>query len=343
MECLFSEHLIGKWAEALDGSKRIVIATHINPDGDAVGSLVGLGLFLQEYGYQVTLVCPTPYPDFLSFLDPDKSIQIYVWQENEVAGAAEQADLIIAVDVSSFSRMEMMEPLMKESKAFKILIDHHIDPVNHEFDLVLSSIQVSSSAELIFRILKAWKPDAELSKNLATALLTGIVTDTNQFANSVFPGTFTVASALRASGADMEEIVTKVYRDFTINRMQLMGYALQNIKILPAFRTGYIVLTKDILEAYGYKIGDAEGFVNFPLAIGGIQVSAFFLQREDHIKVSLRSRGGIAVNEIARKFFNGGGHFNASAGKMENVPEKIEERLTEALGTIIVPVEEPEK
>lgn len=100
----------------------------------------------------------------------------------------------------------------------------------------------------------------------------------------------------------MEEIVTKVYRDFTINRMQLMGYALQNIKILPAFRTGYIVLTKDILEAYGYKIGDAEGFVNFPLAIGGIQVSAFFLQREDHIKVSLRSRGGIAVNEIARKF-----------------------------------------
>ena len=119
---------------------------------------------MQEYGYQVTLVCPTPYPDFLSFLDPDKSIQIYVWQENEVAGAAEQADLIIAVDVSSFSRMEMMEPLMKESKAFKILIDHHIDPVNHEFDLVLSSIQVSSSAELIFRILKAWKPDAELSK-----------------------------------------------------------------------------------------------------------------------------------------------------------------------------------
>jgi phosphoesterase RecJ-like protein len=114
-----------------------------------------------------------------------------------------------------------------------------------------------------------------------------------------------------------------------------MGYALQHIKLLPEYNTGYIVLTKDILDAYGYRIGDAEGFVNFPLAIRGITVSAFFLQRHDHIKVSLRSMGDIAVNGIAKEFFNGGGHYNASAGKMENVPERIEERLKEALGTII--------
>lgn len=343
MECLFSESLIEKWAENLAQSKKIVIATHINPDGDAIGSLVGLGLYLEKRGHHVTLACPTPYPDFLSFLDPYNKILVYVWQEEAVVEAVEQADLLIAVDVSSFSRMEMMGPLMKESNAFKILIDHHIDPVEHEFDLVLSSTKVSSTTELIYRILECWGPHVNLSGEQATALLTGIVTDTNQFSNSIFPGTFKVASVLKASGADMEKIVAKVYRDFSINRLQLMGYALQNIKILPEYKTGYIVLTQDVLEEYGYRIGDAEGFVNFPLTIGGILVSAFFLQREDHIKVSLRSRGGIAVNEIAKIFFNGGGHFNASAGKMENILERIEARLVEALGTIIVSTETPEK
>lgn len=316
-------------------SKRILIATHINPDGDAIGALAGLGLYLKRMGHHVTLVCPTPYPDFLEFLDPNKEVLVYVFEQQAVAEATEQADLIIAADVSSFSRMEMMGPLMKQSKPFKILMDHHMDPVRNEFDLVFSSTQVSSSCELVYRVLKMWKPHVKITQEEATALLTGIITDTNQFANSVFPETFLVASELNAAGANTEEIFSKVYRDFSANRMRLMGYALQNIKLLPKYKTGYIVLTREILDAYGYRIGDAEGFVNFPLAIKGISVSAFFLQREDHIKVSLRSQGSIAVNEIAKKFFNGGGHYNASAGKMEDVPEKIEERLKEALGTII--------
>lgn len=335
MKGLFSKNLIAKWDKALSRSKRIFIATHVNPDGDAIGAMAGLGLFLKEQGYQVTMACPTPYPEFLDFLDKDKEILIYVLQQKAVSKAIEQADLIIAVDVSSFSRMEMMGPVIKNSTPYKILMDHHIDPVKNEFDLVFSTTCISSSCELIYRVLKAWKPNATISAAQATALLTGIITDTNQFANSVFPDTFLVASALKACGADTEEIFNKVYRNFSVNRMRLMGYALQHIKLLPEYNTGYIVLTKDILDAYGYRIGDAEGFVNFPLAIRGITVSAFFLQRHDHIKVSLRSMGDIAVNGIAKEFFNGGGHYNASAGKMENVPERIEERLKEALGTII--------
>lgn len=335
MKDLFPKNLIVRWNEALAPSVRIVLATHINPDGDAVGSLVGLGLFLKQQGFKVSMICPTAYPDFLKFLDREREILVFSQKREQVARKIEQADVTIAVDVSGFSRMEEMGGLLSGSGAFKVLMDHHIDPEAAEFDLVFSTPLVSSTCELIYRLLRIWKPEAVFSKEQSMAFLTGIITDTNQFANSVYPETFNVASGLHACGADTEEIFDQVYRNFTFNRMRLMGYALQNIRLLPEFKTGYIVLTRDVLDAFGYRNGDTEGFVNFPLAIKGVSVSAFFLQREDHIKVSLRSKGNIAVNGIAKEFFSGGGHYNASAGKMEDTPEKIETLLKEALGTII--------
>lgn len=335
MKDLFPKNLIVRWNEALVSSVRILLATHIYPDGDAVGSLVGLGLFLRQQGFEISMICPSPYPDFLKFLDKNGEVLFFSHDREQVIRQIAEADVIIAVDVSGFTRMEEMGDLLSASGAFKVLMDHHIDPVEGDFDLVFSTPDVSSTCELIYRVLHSWRPKATLSKEQAIAFLTGIITDTNQFANSIYPETFNVVSALNACGADMEEIFDQVFRNFTYNRMRLMGYALQNIKLLPEFKTGYIVLTRDVLDAFEYKNGDTEGFVNFPLAIQGISVSAFFIQREDHIKVSLRSKGNIAVNGIAKEFFDGGGHFNASAGKMEDKPEKIETLLREALGTII--------
>ncbi|MBP6867480.1 MAG: bifunctional oligoribonuclease/PAP phosphatase NrnA [Bacteroidales bacterium] len=335
MKALFPKNLITCWDQAITRSAGIVLATHVNPDGDAVGAMTGLGLFLRQQGYRVTCICPSPYPGFLEFLDNGKNVLVFSHQKEEVLRAVDEANMLVAVDVSGLLRMEELGDVLSESRAFKVLMDHHIDPVMEDFDLVFSTPQVSSSCELIFRLLSAWKPKAVFSKEQATAFLTGIITDTNQFANSVYAETFNAASLLHRWGADSETIFSQVYQNFTLNRMHLMGYALRNIRVLPEYGAAYIVLTRDVLEAFDYRNGDTESFVNFPLAIKGIHISALFLQKEDHIKVSLRSKGAIAVNGIARQFFNGGGHYNASAGKMEDAPEKIEELLKEALGTII--------
>ena len=335
MKALFPKNLITCWDQAITRSAGIVLATHVNPDGDAVGAMTGLGLFLRQQGYRVTCICPSPYPGFLEFLDNGKNVLVFSHQKEEVLRAVDEANMLVAVDVSGLLRMEELGDVLSESRAFKVLMDHHIYPVMEDFDLVFSTPQLSSSFELIFRLLSAWKPKAVFSKEQATAFLTGIITDTNQFANSVYAETFNAASLLHRWGADSETIFSQVYQNFTLNRMHLMGYALRNIRVLPEYGAAYIVLTRDVLEAFDYRNGDTESFVNFPLAIKGIHISALFLQKEDHIKVSLRSKGAIAVNGIARQFFNGGGHYNASAGKMEDAPEKIEELLKEALGTII--------
>ena len=265
MKDLFPKNLIARWNEALVSSVRILLATHIYPDGDAVGSLVGLGLFLRQQGFEVSMICPSPYPDFLKFLDKNGEVLFFSHDREQVIRQIAEADVIIAVDVSGFTRMEEMGDLLSASGAFKVLMDHHIDPVEGDFDLVFSTPDVSSTCELIYRVLHSWRPKATLSKEQAIAFLTGIITDTNQFANSIYPETFNVVSALNACGADMEEIFDQVFRNFTYNRMRLMGYALQNIKLLPEFKTGYIVLTRDVLDAFEYKNGDTEGLLIFRL------------------------------------------------------------------------------
>lgn len=335
MNDLFPKEHFESWLKAVEKSRKIVLGTHVNPDGDAIGALMGLGLFLKKEGFEVTLVSPTRYPEFLSFLDPGHEIVVYSQDSQTAVQAIKEADMIVALDVSGFSRMDALGKIMLNSKAFKVLIDHHTDPVNKEFDLVFSTTRISSTCELTYRVIKSWKADVVLSKEQADAFLAGIITDTNQFANSVYPGTFRITSELVAFGADTEFIYDQVYRNFSYNRMRLMGYALQNIRLLPEYKCGYIVLPLDVLAKFGYSNGDTEGFVNLPLAISGISVSAFFLQRADHIKVSLRSKGDIPVNGIARKFYQGGGHLNASAGKMEDSMEEIEPLLKKALGTII--------
>ena len=241
MKALFPKNLITCWDQAITRSAGIVLATHVNPDGDAVGAMTGLGLFLRQQGYRVTCICPSPYPGFLEFLDNGKNVLVFSHQKEEVLRAVDEANMLVAVDVSGLLRMEELGDVLSESRAFKVLMDHHIDPVMEDFDLVFSTPQVSSSCELIFRLLSAWKPKAVFSKEQATAFLTGIITDTNQFANSVYAETFNAASLLHRWGADSETIFSQVYQNFTLNRMHLMGYALRNIRVLPEYGAAYIL------------------------------------------------------------------------------------------------------
>ena len=335
MKTLFPKNLYQKWDEILAGATDVLLATHVNPDGDALGAITGLGSWLRDKGYSVSMICPNAYPSFLEYLDRDSRVVFYAADTERARVLIDKAQLIIALDVSSLNRMDDLGEELAERAVPKILIDHHLEPSGEDFELIFSCTEVSSTCELVYRILKTWKPRTHLSKEQAVSLMTGLITDTNQFANSVLPQTLEVAAHLMRYGADINQIYALIYGTFSYSRMKLMGLALQKITILPQFGAGYIVLSKKDLEGYDFQNGDTEGFVNLPLAIKGISVSAFFLEKDDYIKVSLRSRGDIPVNIIAKRFYSGGGHLNAAAGKSLDPVEMMEPVLVKALGTII--------
>lgn len=331
MKGLFPSTYIQQWDSILHNASHIVVATHTRPDGDAIGSVTGLSAVLRDKGLQVDILIPTPYPSFLHFLDESNQIVVYQKDNAQCDAIINKADLIIAVDVSGFSRMGLLGERLREKKACKILMDHHPEPHINDFTLTFSTIFVSSACELVFRVIKEWNPLLAFTPAQATSFLTGIITDTNQFANSILPETFLVASELMAFQADHSRIIATVYGTYSYNRMRLMGYALQKMKLYKEWQLGVITLTKDELAQFQFQEGDTEGFVNLPLSIEGVRIAALFMERDGFVKVSLRSRGTIPVNGIASSYFHGGGHFNAAAGETNEPISQVESLLLQAL------------
>lgn len=335
MENIFSTDKIEKWDALLKKATHVVLTTHTNPDGDAIGSVTGLCSYLKDREIDVKIICPNAYPSFLQFLDIDSEIIQYQGNEKYVAKVIENTDLIIALDVCGFSRLDKLGELLVKKPVDKILIDHHPGPSLNEFKLIFSHTQVSSTCELVCSLLSHWNCSVDITAAQATSFLTGMYTDTNKFANSVYPNTFSTASELIRMGADYLLIMKQVYGSYTFNRMRLLGYALQKMILLPEYSAGYIVLSAAELEQFDFQDGDTEGFANLPLSIDGISVAALFLEKKDFIKVSLRSIGARPVNGIAEHFFNGGGHFNAAAGRIKMSIQDMGTLFEEALGTII--------
>lgn len=340
MENVLQPTLINRWNAQITAAKSVVIVTHAYADGDAIGALTGLGNYLMHMGLEASLVCPNIFPSFLNFLDKEHQIIIYQQDKEKVAEKVAKASLLIAVDMNSHQRMDELGQFLLKKNVYKILFDHHLDPCLEQFDLVFSSPHVSSACELIYAVLDTWKQmrhePLDLPLSSATSLLTGIITDSNQFANSVFPHTYATANSLLAYGVDNNNIINQLFGTYSEDRMHLLGYALQKMVIRHDLHTGYIILSKAEMERFHFKPGDTEGFVNLPLSVKGITSSALFLEKDDHIKVSLRSKGNIPVNQLAASTYHGGGHLNASAGKISRPLEEMEEIYLKALGTIIV-------
>ncbi len=335
MENIFSPDDISKWDNLLRNASRVILATHAHPDGDAIGSVTGLASYLKDRNINTSIICPNAYPAFLNFLDKEGEIVIYQGNEEFATRLIDCADLLIAMDVCGFSRLDELGELLVNKPVHKILIDHHPGPCTEEFDLVFSLTQVSSTCELTSSLLTRWHPDVDFSAAQATSFLAGMYTDTNQFANSLFSDTFTVASELFRMGADNRLIMEKVYGSYTYNRMRLMGYALQKMKLIPRYKAAYIVLTAAELSQFEFQEGDTEGFANLPLAIDGVSIAGLFLEKEHYVKVSLRSRGPYPVNGIAKDVYQGGGHYNAAAGRIKKPVAEMDALFENALGTII--------
>lgn len=321
-------------------SRKVVIVSHVNPDGDAVGSVLGLYHFLSRLGFSsLTAILPSLFPSFLAWMPGASKVLIAGddKQKDTIEKEILDAEIIFCLDFNDIERVDNLSSLLRKATGKKILIDHHPDPTD-EFDLKLSDVSVSSTAELIYNIISFLKLGEHIDKNAAECLYTGIITDTGSLSYSCNnPGTYDTLAHFMKIGIDGEAIHRKVYDTYSEDRMRLLGYCLsKKLKVLKQQETAYISLSKEDLKNFNYKDGDTEGVVNYALSIKGILVAAIFIEKDDLVKISFRSEGNINVNILAREYFNGGGHKNASGGN-SNKPlndtlsefERIIENLSE--------------
>lgn len=305
-------------------SSRITVVVHTHPDGDAIGSGTAMASYLAVVkGKDAVLIVPDSIPEHLLFmLRFGRKNMIMVFEEDRETARKriESSDLIVCLDCSSFSRTSEMEGLLRRSKAAKILIDHHLNPETGSFDLTFSKTEISSASELLFWILMEM-PDirgdaSALPPECAQALLTGMTTDTNNFANSVYPGTFEMASKLIEAGVDRDYILSELYNNYRENRLRLMGFLMGERLMITGYGVAYIILDAQTQKRFDFRKGESEGFVNMPLSIGAVRMSVFLTQEDDTFKVSIRSKAGTSANGCAARFFNGGGHERAAGGKL---------------------------
>ncbi len=310
---------IEAFKELLSKPKKVVILSHTNPDGDAIGSSLALSQVLKQCGHSVHCILPNRFPYYLKWMPCCDELIIHSQDKIGIAQSViEAADVVICADMSSLSRLEALtEIIAANTKAKRVLIDHHLSP-SDEFDLVFSFPESSSTAYLVYEILKAAYGTEVFDQNIATLLYVGMITDTGNFAFSTINAElFRAAADLLETGIDVPTIYNNVYNSFTEGRARLFGYVInRKMKTLLKGSVAYLSLTEEEMRRYWFQQGDSEGFVNYPLSIKKVKMSAMFSEQQGgFIRVSLRSHGKVDVNNFARRYFNGGGHHNAAGGK----------------------------
>jgi bifunctional oligoribonuclease and PAP phosphatase NrnA len=316
----------------LSKPKNIVIVTHWSPDGDAIGSSLGLYNYLLKKKHKVTVITPNDYPDFLKWMKGEKKILNF--QEKQAAAKKQisKAELIFCLDFNSLKRIDQLGDLVSVSTAIKFIIDHHPQPDTFA-DYMLHSVSACSTCELVYDFINLMSDRKVLDKDIAGCLYTGIMTDTGSFRYpSTTSKTHLVLSDLIKAGAENAEIHNLVYDGNSESKLKLLGYCLnEKLTVLPTFKTAFFSLSEEELKRFNYKKGDTEGVVNYALSIAGIRFAGFFVERDGVIKTSFRSKGSFDVNKFARANFNGGGHVNAAGGMSELSLEKTLEKFVSLL------------
>lgn len=293
-------------------AKNIVVLTHHNPDGDAVGSVLALWFYLKN-NYNAVAMVPNDFPEFYKWMPGAEHIKIASKSKEESSKLLANADLIFCLDFNSPDRVGPLANDLKSSTAEKILIDHHLLPSDF-FKIAYTQAETSSTAELVYEFIVAMGDEKLIDYNIAVAVYVGIITDTGSFSHSCnYPQTYSITSRLFEKGIDAAVIQRLVFCNFSESRLRLLGYCLsEKLTIIEKYSTAYIVITKEEMKRFHFKIGDSEGIVNYGLTIKGIKMAALFTERNDYVKLSLRSAGEMDVDKFARKHFNGAGHKNAS-------------------------------
>lgn len=320
--------------EIVANSRSIVVTSHYNPDGDAIGAALAMTLMLQKMGKKVVAMIPNDYPAFLKWMRGSNDIFVFRQNESKALEIISGADLFFCLDYSAINRTGDMEETLRKAQGKKILIDHHLEPVLTDFDLYLAQIKISSTSELLYRFFEGCSWLDLIDQDIATSLFVGIMTDTGSFSFSCnYPETFEITASLLRTGIDPEKIHKLVYDTYSEDRLRLIGYCLSNkLTILPDISTAYIALSIEELERFHHQVGDTEGIVNYALSIDTIKIAVLLTERKDRIRLSFRSKGNLSVNSIARDHFNGGGHKNAAGGDSFVSLDDTIEKLKEVLG-----------
>ncbi|MGJ8592652.1 MAG: DHH family phosphoesterase [Aquaticitalea sp.] len=322
---------ISQIKDLLSSPKRIVIVPHKNPDGDAIGSSLGLFHYLMKDDHDIKIIAPNDYPDFLKWMPQDHEILKFESQKDVSISLIESADIIFTLDFNALHRIGDMEIPINNSKGIKIMIDHHQQPDDYA-QFMYSDVSMSSTCEMIYNFIDMLEDSDRIDKDIATCLYTGIMTDTGSFRFPSTTGkTHIVIANLLEKGANNAAIHNAIYDTNSPERLQLLGCALQNLKVIPQLRTAYITLSQEDLNNFNFKKGDTEGFVNYGLSIENIIFAVIFIEhkQEGIVKISLRSKGSFSVNEFARAHYNGGGHTNAAGGKSDlNLSDTVDNFIT---------------
>jgi len=326
---------VTKVRDLLSQTENIVIIPHKNPDGDAIGSTLGLKHFLSLLGKESTVIVPNDYPKFLKWMPGSDSIINFERHNKQALQHLENAGLIFTLDFNHLSRTGQMESLLSASKASFVMIDHHQQPDGYA-TVTYSDVSMSSTCEMVFNFIEAFGDVDKITKDIASCLYTGIMTDTGSFKfSSTTSRTHQVVAHLIDKGADNMWIHQRVFDTNSPARLHLLGATLNNLVILDALKTAYTYLTQEELDKYNYSKGDTEGFVNYGLTLEGIVFAVIFIENKEEgiIKISFRSVGDFSVNEFARAHFEGGGHTNAAGGRstvsMEETIKRFEALLPE--------------
>ena len=304
---------IDKIKSLLSKKKDIVIIPHKNPDGDAIGASTGLKNYFDNFNHNVKIISPNKFPDFLSWMDPDNQIKIFS-EDKSCIQKIINADIIFTLDFNNLVRISSMKEQVEKSNAIIIMIDHHENPSNYA-DYMYSVPEMSSTCEMIYHFIDKLGDKDKIDKNIAKSLYAGIMTDTGSFK---FPSTthvtHKVVSNLLKTGISHFEIHNQIYDNNKPERIQLLSFALSQIKIIEDLNTCYISLSQKNLDKFNYEKGDTEGIVNYGLSIKNIKFAVIFMENSNEkvIRISLRSRGNFNVNEFSKNIFGGGGHKNAA-------------------------------
>ena len=298
--------------------QKMVILSHTNPDGDAVGSSIAWATALRRVGHSVTCIVPTKYPYYLDWMTGIRDIVIFKNDaEGRAAKAVAEADVIFCLDFHSLSRLDTLgDMIAANTTAKRVLIDHHLNP-SEAFDVMFSHPEASSTSYLVYKLIEAvWGAESVTAKQ-AEVMYVGMMTDTGNFSFSTLtPDLYRALAVLAGTGIDIPQIHNNVYNSFTEGRARLFGYTInRKMKLLRKGTVAHMSLTEEEMRRFWFQQGDSEGFVNYPLTIKKMRMSAMFTEHKDFIRVSLRSRGAVDVNTFAARYFEGGGHHNAAGGK----------------------------
>jgi phosphoesterase RecJ-like protein len=310
----------------LEEPKNIAITFHQKPDADAMGSGLGLYNFLIQFGHSVTVISPTNWAGFLSWMPGAKKVLDFEMQNEKALNALKEAQWLFCLDFNVLSRARNMEPVINNLTCTKILIDHHQQPQTEAFDYGISNTEKSSTAEMVFDFIINSGHAEKINIDVSECLYAGVMTDTGSFRfNSTSADVHRMVAKLKETGLNHSQIHENLFDNFMEGRFRFFGNTLLNrMEIFYEYNTALIAIPQKDLIKFNVKTGDTEGLVNFPLSIKGIKLAAIIIDRGDERKSSFRSKGGFDVNTFARKYFNGGGHFNAAGGKnTESLDEVI--------------------